>query len=88
MAEDEERPPARQRIVDGVRSPGSGLQFLMAVIGVLLIGVVIGVAMELSIPKHNGGSDPYKKPDPHWCGGCVMSQRHQIRFDALSQIGR
>lgn len=87
MAEDEEHPPSRNRFMAGMRDPGSGIQFLIAVIGVLLVGVIIGVAMELATPKDGNSNDPNKEPDPNWCGDCVLSRQLDVPFAAPEQLG-
>jgi len=73
MAQKQERPDSAMRLARGMREAGSAVQFFAATLGMLLIGVVIAVAMKLSIPGNGHGDDAYKRPDPHWCNGCVLA---------------
>lgn len=82
MAENRERLRLRTRISRGMRDAGSGIQFLVAVIAVLLVGVIMAVAVDLATPNGPTSNDPNKEPDPNWCNGCVLAAPPDIHFPA------
>lgn len=59
MAENKEHRSLRSRVSE----PGSGLQFLAAVVAVLIVGVIIAIAIHFALPNGYNSNDPNKLPD-------------------------